>query len=457
MAAETEYKKGLSLSSLLFSTSLLLLLSAAILTGTSSALQTLGRIHAKVEFKKKRRLFFIHNLIHAIYPESEWESLFFSISFTRQALQVGYALIALFFLLQFYPFSQTLDFQGNSEFFIRMGWGITTCAIIVLTTLLLDVASRLVATARPMLFFKLFGWFSSLCLLLFFPFSAIAMKLMKKLLPKDKENGFSSPTTRIRDKILEIIHESELAPHLDIHEQRLIASVASFKECIARKIMVPRIDVFCLPSDTTIADAAQSFVKESYSRIPVYRDSVDHIIGVLLYKDVLNIYARSSMEKGAEQSLTAPIKTIVKPVLYTPETKKISHLLQEFRSKQIHFAIVVDEYGGTEGIVTIEDILEELVGEIADEYDIGEENLFVALPGGGWAVDARMGINDIEKELGIVIPASPEYDTIGGYIFHRAGAIPSQGWRIHQDDFDLEVLSSDERSIEKIKVMPHYS
>jgi CBS domain containing-hemolysin-like protein len=139
-------------------------------------------------------------------------------------------------------------------------------------------------------------------------------------------------------------------------------------------------------------------------------------------------------------------------VLYTPETKKISQLLQEFRSKQIHLAIVVDEYGGTEGIVTIEDILEELVGEIADEYDINEEVMYSAMPSGGWIVDAKMSILDIDEELGIKIPHSPEYDTIGGYIFHRAGSIPSKGWKIHQDEFGLEILSSNDRSIGKIKI-----
>jgi len=115
----------------------------------------------------------------------------------------------------------------------------------------------------------------------------------------------------------------------------------------------------------------------------------------------------------------------------------------------------VDEYGGTEGVVTIEDILEELVGEIADEYDDAQEEiLFTPYPQGGWIVDAKMNIIDIEKELGILIPHSPEYDTLGGYIFHRAGAIPTKGWRIHHENFDLEILKSSERIIEKVRIIP---
>ena len=120
--------------------------------------------------------------------------------------------------------------------------------------------------------------------------------------------------------------------------------------------------------------------------------------------------------------------------------------------KQIHLAIVVDEWGGTEGVVTIEDILEELVGEIADEYDVEHQELYTAIPDGGFVVDAKMSIIDIREELGVKIPQGPEYDTIGGYIFHRAGSIPSKGWKIHHDDFDLEVLSSSERSLNKIRI-----
>ena len=117
-------------------------------------------------------------------------------------------------------------------------------------------------------------------------------------------------------------------------------------------------------------------------------------------------------------------------------------------------AIIVDEYGGTEGIVTIEDILEELVGEIEDEYDIGEENPFWEIPGGGWVVDAKMTILDIEEQLGIRSPTNPEYETIGGYVYHCAGTIPGKGWRLSHDEFELEVLSSNERGIKKIKVLP---
>jgi CBS domain containing-hemolysin-like protein len=216
--------------------------------------------------------------------------------------------------------------------------------------------------------------------------------------------------------------------------------------------MVPRVDLFSLSADVSIKEAAELLEEEGYSRTPVYRNNVDNIAGVLMYKDILNKY-REYDKKKDPKILEAPIESLVKNVIYTPETQKISHLLQEFRKKQMHLAIVVDEHGGTEGIVTIEDILEEIVGEISDEYD-QEEALFQARPEGGWVVDARMNILDIEEELGIKIPQDSDYDTVGGYIFHRAGMIPTEGFVIHHDDFELEILASNDRCIEKVHIIP---
>ncbi len=232
-----------------------------------------------------------------------------------------------------------------------------------------------------------------------------------------------------------------------LRASNLVDSASHFKERIAKEIMVPRVNLFALPADTPIHEAAALFAQEGYSRIPIYKETLDQITGVVLYKDLLTHYTQPHPD------LSLPLETLAKPVLFAPETKRISILLQEFRSKQIHMAIIVDEYGGTEGIVTIEDILEELVGEIEDEYDLDADPFF-QLPDGSWIVDAKMSILDIETHVGIRIPPNPEYETIGGYVFHCAGSIPPKGWRLSHDAFDLEVLSSNERSLKKIKIVP---
>jgi CBS domain containing-hemolysin-like protein len=416
------------------------LLGGAALAGTTTALHLLGRIRAKEEFKKLPSLFFFQHLLKPLFGKRRWEGLYLTLSFGKHVLRLSYAVAALFFLLTRAPFNAALNTLNPL-------WIIAAGALIIALSLSADLLLKFFATAAPATVFKMLAPISSVFLTLFAPLTSLVFRMLAAFFP-----GKSKPSpaeASIRDKILEVLYESELSTRLDPQERKLILSVANFKQRTVREVMVPRIDITAIPEEMTLAKASKIVLKERYSRLPVYHDNIDHIVGVLLYKDVLSAYAQNPSE--------GTIRPLIKPVLYTPETKQISILLQEFRSKQIHLAIVVDEYGGTEGIITIEDILEELVGEIADEDDTDQEILFSVLPSGGWIVDARMTILDIEKELSIRIPTSPEYDTLGGYIYHRAGAIPSRGWRLHHDDFDLEILSSDDRSIEKVKIIPHES
>jgi putative hemolysin len=407
--------------------SLIFLFGASLLKGISSAIDRLGKTRAEQLIEKK--LLFVP-LSRSLFSRKQRQKLSFALSLTRYLLSLGFALCF---------FTALIETGEPHTALQEVLFGVLTLGIALLCYAFFD----LLATLWPLPFFKATSLLATLFLLPFWPLSLVLYHLHKKLLP-GKTPALAS--FRIKDKILEIFQDAEFASAVDASDQKLILSVLGFKQRIVREVMVPRIDVSALSADTPLEEASFHFLKEGYSRIPVFKESIDNIIGVLYYKDILYAYAQQIDERAL------PVEKWVKPVLYTPETKKISHLLQEFRSKKIHLAIVVDEYGGTEGVVTIEDILEELVGEIADEYDVGEEALFTPLPSGGWIIDAKMTILDIEEELGIHIPLSPEYDTIGGYIFHKAGAIPSKGWRLHHDAFDLEVLSSDERSIDKIRV-----
>lgn len=417
------------------------LFSSAILAGLTTSLLQLGKLRAKEEFRKIPSLFFFQHLLKPLFGFHKWEGLFFTLSFSKHVLHLCYGVVTIFMLLTQDPFLHALKLLETEGYTIDTLWIVVIGAIIIIISLITDMIMKFIASAAPKFSLKLFGPIASLFMTIFAPITALFMKLF----PHNRKEEVAPPS--IRDKILEVLYESELSTHLDPQERKLILSVANFKQRMVREVMVPRIDVISLSEETTIKEALETFLKERYSRIPVYQDSIDHISGVLLYKDVLSAYVHSDR--------SSTIRLLIKPVVYTPETKKIAQLLQEFRAKQLHLAIVVDEYGGTEGIITIEDILEELVGEIADEDDTDQEVLFSVLPSGGWIVDARMGILDIEKEIGVKIPPSAEYDTLGGYIYHRAGAIPSRGWRLHHDDFDLEILSSDERSIEKVRITPH--
>lgn len=428
------------------------LLGSSTLTAVSTALNHKGRLQAEETLKKERSPFFFRHFLNFFFGKQKWEGLLFSLSFTKHLLRIAFVLTAFFYLIELEFFRKTLALTSTGNVFDGM-LVLSIALVIIASSLICDFLFSLFGQMKANAVFRYLSPIASCFLLLCIPLTAPFFRIMKYFLPKGAKDKNAPPTFKIRDKVYELMQETELGAYLDPTEQKFILSIVSFKERIAREVMVPRINIFSMAEDIPLHEAAEQFLAEGYSRIPVYKDTVDNIIGVLLYKDIFKIYAEQAQ---SPHLLNTPIGKLVKPVLYTPETKKISHLLQEFRSKQIHLAIVVDEWGGTEGIVTIEDILEELVGEIADEYDTGQA-LFTVLPGGGWIVDAKMSIIDIQEELGVNIPQSPEYDTIGGYVFNRAGSIPIKGWKIHHDEFDLEVMSSSERSVDKIKITVHSS
>jgi CBS domain containing-hemolysin-like protein len=366
-------------------------------------------------------------ILRVFFPHPEMDSIQLSLTLSKSVYQLLYLGAALLFYIQERP---------EAPWFLTLGAPI-------LLFLFIDTFAQLGMATRTKRISPFLSPIATLFLIPVFPWIAILVKgcnFCLSKLPISKEPH--------KAKLQEILLDSRIGFHLDPHDRKLMASFINFKERVAKEIMVPRVDLFSLSSDTTLQEAANIVSKEGYSRIPIYKDTLDQIVGVVLYKDLLKCYASKTLQ------LSDCIETIAKPVLYTPENKKVSQLLQEFRTKQIHMAIVVDEYGGTEGIVTIEDILEELVGEIEDEYDVDEENPFWEIPGGGWIIDAKMTLFDIAAQIGVHIPTHPEYETLGGYVYHCAGTIPNKGWRLSHDQFDLEVVSSNERAINKIKIVP---
>lgn len=423
---------------------LLFLIGAVSLTCITKSFQSLGRVRTKREFYKKQKHFFYYFFIRKIFPKDVWGSLYFIISFSKQILRILYAATAFLTLIHIFD-------KAYVSFGLTLYWASIIIALLTLFGLLIDFSFRLLASYNPLFFLKYIMPFGSLFLCLFSILTFPMLKLQKLLFPSQK-NLKSESRVNVKERILEFVHETELSKHLDHHDQKLITSIASFRDRIAKEVMVPRVDIYSLSINQTVHKAAEKLITEGYSRIPVYKDTIDNIVGVLLLKDVMHYYIEAH-RKNTPTLLNTPLETLITPVIYAPETKKISHLLQEFKVKKIHLAIVVDEYGGTEGIVTIEDILEELVGEISDEYDIDEETLFVEEADSKYIIDAKMNLYDIENQIGISLPKSPEYDTLGGFIYHKAGTIPKIGWKLLQDTFELEVIRCSNRAIEKIRII----
>lgn len=410
-----------------------LFIPIALISTLHASLKKMGRLRGKEEIQTHVHIPYL-SLFTLFKTSHLWGSLLL-------AINMGKFFYYLVFSLTFFFLYLPIEHSFPIEFLICI-----ESFSILLFSVFLNLFSSFLARRHPEKIVRMLSFAVSLLLLPCIPFFFLYLKGKDALASTPEEEHKTS--FRLKDKLLEYLTDSDLGRYLDKTETKLIHTVVSFKDRIVREVMVPRIDVFSLPIETKIQEAAEIFAKEGYSRIPIYKESVDKIVGVLLYKDILSFYIESAAD------LSKTVEHLLKPALYTPETKKIAGLLQEFRHKQSHLAIVVDEYGGTEGIVTIEDILEELVGEIEDEYDTQEAKIYFPLSSGGWIVDAKIGIITLEEELSIKIPQSPEYDTIGGFIFHRTGSIPKQGWKIHLDSIDLEVLTSDERSIQKVKITP---
>ncbi len=421
-------------------TPIIALVALTFLCAALASLRTLGRIRAKRLMNGRSGQFFLYALLQRMHRRFEWEDLLFVLNFTKNILLLVFAITGCFYLLTTFFSLHMVDLP-------------LSILIIMLLALIVDASMRVISQLWPKAALKTTFFPASFFCTLFLPLTSILLFLSKSFFPTTRSKEQESAPKLAKDKIMELVQDSDLSRYLEPAQAKLLSSIATFQERIVREIMVPRIDVTALEENASLRDAAKAFMDERYSRVPVYKETIDQVTGVLLYKDVLELYIKHS-ENGNTEFLNSSIKSLVKPTLFAPETKKISKLLQEFRKAQNHLAIIVDEYGGTEGLVSIEDILEELVGEIEDEHDTDDELLYKQQDDGKIVVDAKMSILDIEKELGISIPASPEYDTIGGYIFHRAGSIPAKGWRIHHETFDLEVLSSSARAIDKIRIIP---
>ncbi len=428
------------------SVTLLTLLGLCFLLGfflLSSLVQAMKRIG--IQFRDPNapigleRLIFFRPIAGMAFNKHAFEGAHFSAMCTLNLFRFFFAATAIAWLWSFH-------YTTTIIVLLLLG-------LFALSFLIGDYFPRMIGVRYPRFVMRIVAPPASLLMLGAAPISIPLFHICRLWFSITHLEPFDMPSNQAGREILELIQDMNVETSLEARDKELIESVVDFRSRIAREVMVPRVDVFALPASTTIREASRRLDAEGYSRIPIYEENIDDVRGILLYKDLIKKYMEFE-ETGDTKILDCSIQNLVKPPLYTPETKKLSQLLQEFRQKQSHLAIVVDEYGGTEGIITIEDILEQIVGDIADEYDDEEEAEFVIKPEGGWVVDAQMNLLDIEEKLGIQIPQEGDYDTIAGFIFHCAGSIPPKGFVLHRDQFELEVLSSNDRMVEKVWIKP---
>jgi putative hemolysin len=262
--------------------------------------------------------------------------------------------------------------------------------------------------------------------------------------------GFSRGTQEPTDSAISVT-EDELKTLVDAGqeegifekgERRMIYSIFQLGETLAREIMVPRIDMLALDVSTPLFEAVDAFLRSGHSRVPVFEESVDNTLGLLYAKDLLRVWREGNQLES--------LRELLRPAYFVPEAKKVDELLTEMQSQRVHMAIVVDEYGGVAGLVTLEDIVEEILGEIRDEYDQAEESPYQILGDGEYLFQGRVDLDDFNEIMGSDLPKD-EADTIGGLIYSQMGRVPDAGDSVRQDNMLLTVEQVSGRRIRKVR------
>ncbi len=284
--------------------------------------------------------------------------------------------------------------------------------------------------------------------LLFSPLAIILSKFARLLvrLMGGKDSGHEGLNITEREIEYLIRKGSEHGVFEKEEQGELLSSVVEFRETLVGEIMIPRTDAHFLETTDTIGDAMKKISEWGHSRIPVYDESIDNVKGILLAKSLVAQFTKGGVD------LNQPIAPYLrKPVLFAPESQKINETLKTMQSKRTHMAVVVDEFGGTSGIITLEDILEELVGDIKDEVD-KEEDQITKLKDNVISVDAHISIYDLEEEIDIKMPEDGEYNSLGGFITAQAGFVPAKGYKFEYQGFLFRVAESDDRHVTRVEI-----
>ncbi|NVJ98754.1 MAG: HlyC/CorC family transporter [Alphaproteobacteria bacterium] len=265
-------------------------------------------------------------------------------------------------------------------------------------------------------------------------------------------SGRSSEVS-LSDSLKEAIEEHEeetRMPALGDEEREMLFNVLNYGGLRADDIMVPRADIVGVPSDIAFSDLIKRFAEVNHSRMPVYRDTLDNVLGMVHVKDALKCVSENIDEENFK------VSAIQRPVLFVPPSMKVIDLLAKMRLSRTHMVIVVDEYGGTDGLLTVEDMVEEIFGEIEDEHDEVEDPYLTPLENGGYDVDARLEVEELEEVIGVdLLPQEldEDVDTVGGLVFSLAGCVPEIGEvMVHESGFRFEVVDADPRRIHKVRI-----
>ncbi|MCH9654436.1 MAG: hemolysin family protein [Planctomycetes bacterium] len=265
-----------------------------------------------------------------------------------------------------------------------------------------------------------------------------------------KEENKNGREANISEEILSVIEEGARGGILESEAGKMIQRVMELQDEDVAAIMTQRMDIEYIPVNATLDDALLKFIEVAHSRIPVIGDSTDDIVGILYARELLKHFSKDNQNSSSSEKLT--IRDLMFTPFYIPETTGIDSLLETMQKEHVHMAIVIDEYGGVAGLVTMEDVLEEIVGDIVDEFDEEEEQMIFELGKDIIEVDARVHIDDLNEQFDYGLPEGKDFDTIGGFVITQVGKVPQAGDTLTWQQLRFDVLESDERKVTKLRI-----
>jgi len=333
----------------------------------------------------------------------------------------------------------SIKYHLNTELILLLNVLVVTIVILIFSEIIPKVTAVKNAKKVALRLVLPITFFYYLFLPLSSFFSALT-KIFTSALKLDKDKHVLSD-----QELRTLVEVGEEKGALEKDEKEMIHSILEMSETIAREIMVPRTDMIGVDKGATLTHVLNLVKDKLHSRIPVYDDSIDNIVGILFLKDLLPFIKKRSQA-------TFDLTKLAHPPYYVPEQKKINELLREFQHERIHMAIVVDEYGGTSGLVTLEDVIEEIVGEIQDEYD-SETPLFEKIDDNTFALDASMQLDEMDEELGIYLPTEEGVDTLAGFLLGQFGSVPKSKEKLDYNGFEFIIVKATKKRIEQVKII----
>lgn len=409
---------------------ILLLVLSAFFSGSESAYFVLSQVDVRRLREEKVQSSGTKRILKLLERPRR---LLTSILIGNTVVNVAAATVAALFTSRFIP-------EGN----IGGGSGVLLEIVVVSFIILVfsEVSPKVFAVKQPLRFAH------SVSL----PLTGVVMILSPLSFLLEKVPQGVSALLNVRKEPL-FINQAELKTLIDVVEEKgtldktereMIHSIFEFGETMVKEVMVPRMDMVCVEKNTPIEEVLMLVKEKGHSRIPVYDEKVDSIVGILFVKDLLP-YMREKKE-------VPDLLDLVRKVYFIPESKRIDELLREFQKERTHMAIVVDEYGGTAGLVTLEDVIEEIVGEIRDEYD-REKPLIQKVDENTWLVEGKIDIEDLNETLGLTVPTEEDYESLGGFIFSLLGSVPQEKEEVKYQGLRLIVEKVQKQRIRKVRII----